>query len=345
MNRNKVYLYLVLLFLLSAIAVSSMAPPIKAAQDSDQFPSITIESYTYNGQTTQYGGGSIPVGAMIQFRVWVDINNYDPVKIAYGDGASDTYAFGGSFSHDFYHAYTSANTYVAEAFMPTDPSVSGVVYTGYSDPITISGGGSSNPGGDQITSFLGSLNPTQVVTFAVIGVIAIAFIAGGVRALATRSARAKAGAAGRSSMGKMALGKASGRTGGNGLTGGKGPIRSGPTVGQGPTYGEPVPPPASATTPEPLIGPGGGTPLGGAGAYAMPVNQGRCGVQVGVRKFGVGDVWGNGCIDQPDANYNVTITPSWVTDCLPPQTYSDHFFVTFTNPAPSYAYFDWIVWR
>lgn len=333
MDKSKFYLCLVLLFLLSAVAVASMAPPVKAAQDPDGFPSIIIESYTYNGQTTQYGAGPIPVGAMIQFRVWVDMYNDGPARIAYGDNASDSYSFGASFSHDFYHAYTNANTYVVEVFMP----VGSAEYNVYSQPITIGGGGSSSPAGDQIMSFLGSLNPTQLVTFAVIGVIAIAFIAGGVRAMVTR--RARAGAAGRSSTGKMALGKASGRAGGNG------PIWSGPTVGQGPAYGEPALSPASATTPEPLIGPGGGAPLGGAGAYAIPVNQGRCGVQVGVRKFGVGNVWGNGCIDQPDANYNVRITPSWVTDYLPPETYSDHFFVTFTNPAPSDAYFDWIIWR
>lgn len=88
----------------------------------------------------------------------------------------------------------------------------------------------------------------------------------------------------------------------------------------------------------------GGIPLSGTGAYAMPVNEGRLRVQVGVRKCGVGAPWSNGCINQPDSNYTPQIKPSWATDYTF-QTYPDHFFITFTNPAPSDAYFDWMIAR
>ena len=98
------------------MAVAFTGMPVKASQDSSGFPSITIESYTVGGITTYYSGGSIPVGATIDFRVWVDLYNIDPVKIAYGDGTSDSVDFGGSFSYDFYHAYDKAGIVRARGF-------------------------------------------------------------------------------------------------------------------------------------------------------------------------------------------------------------------------------------
>ena len=82
--------------LIAFFLVSSV--PVRAQQDSSGFPSITVESYTYGGATYEYAGGTIPVGATIDFRVWVDLYNVDPVTIGYGDGASDSYSFNGAFT-------------------------------------------------------------------------------------------------------------------------------------------------------------------------------------------------------------------------------------------------------
>jgi hypothetical protein len=46
----------------------------------------------------------------------------------------------------------------------------------------------------------------------------------------------------------------------------------------------------------------------------MPVNQSGLGVQAGVTKRGVGNIWSNGIIEQPDANYIPLITTNWATD-------------------------------
>ena len=164
MGKKNSLLFFVLLFLLFAIVAPFTAIPVKASQDSSGFPSITIESYTVGGVTTYYSGGSIPVGAVIDFRVWVDLYNIDPVRIGYGDGTSDSYSFGGSFSHDFYHAYDEANTYVAEAFMPTDSGT----FTGYSPPITI---GSESSGGSSFPSFLSNDTVTVGIVATVIIVL------------------------------------------------------------------------------------------------------------------------------------------------------------------------------
>ncbi len=153
MGKNKRLLFLISLFLLLTMVAAFTAMPVKAT-DSSGFPSITIESYTVGGVTTYYSGGSIPVGATIDFRVWVDLYNIDPVKIGYGDGTSDSVDFGGSFSYDFYHAYETAGTYVAEAFMPTDSGT----FTGYSQPITVDESGTSGYSGVPTVTGIGPLD-------------------------------------------------------------------------------------------------------------------------------------------------------------------------------------------
>ncbi len=167
MGKNKRLLFLISLFLLLTTVAAFTAMPVKAT-DSSGFPSITIESYTVGGVTTYYSGGSIPVGATIDFRVWVDLYNIDPVKIGYGDGTSDSVDFGGSFSYDFYHAYDQAGTYVAEAFMPTDSGT----FTGYSDPITIGDSGTSGYSGVPTVTGIGPLDALingLVITLSSIG--------------------------------------------------------------------------------------------------------------------------------------------------------------------------------
>ncbi|MCI4360376.1 MAG: hypothetical protein L3J91_01595, partial [Thermoplasmata archaeon] len=99
-----------------------LSPPARATQDGSGFPSITFESYTIGGQTTQLGcGGSdcptIPTGATVDIRVWVDLYMCDPVTIYYGaQGAgSTTTNFNGAFSEDFQHTYSYPGTYPVEA--------------------------------------------------------------------------------------------------------------------------------------------------------------------------------------------------------------------------------------
>ncbi|MGD0643286.1 MAG: hypothetical protein ABSA75_00080 [Candidatus Bathyarchaeia archaeon] len=161
-QRNRVSIMVVLaLFvgLVTLLLVSSV--PVKAQQDSSGFPSITIESYTSGGITYEYAGGSIPVGATIDFRVWVDLYNVDPVRIGYGDGASDSFSFNGAFTHDFYHAYQTAGSYIAVAYMPTD---SGTFEGGAPLTIGSGGGGGGNGGG-------GGGNMGQKTTFDVPAVV------------------------------------------------------------------------------------------------------------------------------------------------------------------------------
>jgi hypothetical protein len=155
MGKKNSLLFLVSLFLMFAIVAPFTAIPVKASQDSSGFPSITIESYTVGGVTTYYSGGSIPVGAVIDFRVWVDLYNIDPVKIAYGDGTADSVDFGGSFSYDFYHAYDQAGVYAPEAYMPTDSGT----FTGFpSQPLTIGESGTSDYSGVPTVTGIGPLD-------------------------------------------------------------------------------------------------------------------------------------------------------------------------------------------
>lgn len=158
---------LIAFFLISSV-------PVKAQQDSSGFPSITVESYTYGGVTYEYAGGTIPVGATIDFRVWVDLYNVDPVTIGYGDGASDSYSFNGAFTHDFYHAYQSASEYAPVAHMPTD---SGTFSGSVSQPVVIGGGSSTSTsgGGGGVSEPISTFNFSQALTVfsLIIGAIAV----------------------------------------------------------------------------------------------------------------------------------------------------------------------------
>jgi len=162
---------LIAFFLISSV-------PVRAQQDSSGFPSITVESYTYGGVTYEYAGGTIPVGATIDFRVWVDLYNIDPVTIGYGDGASASYSFNGAFSYDFYHAYQSAGEYAPVAHMPTD---SGTFSGSVSQPVVIGGGSSSGSntstsgGGGGGSEPISTFDFSQPLTFfsVIIGIIAV----------------------------------------------------------------------------------------------------------------------------------------------------------------------------
>lgn len=174
MGQKNSLLLLVSLLLLFATVAPFTVIPVKASQDSSGFPSITIESYTVGVDTTYYSTGSIPVGALIEFRVWVDLYNIDPVKIAYADGTSDSANFDGSFSHDFYHSYDKAGVYAPEAYMPTDSGT----FTGFpAQPLTIGGSGTSGYDGVPTVTGVGPLdalvNGVDIVLTSIGGVFGL----------------------------------------------------------------------------------------------------------------------------------------------------------------------------
>ena len=71
---NRVSIMVAFALFVSLVAIVLVCSiPVRAQQDSSGFPSITIESYTYGGTTYEYAGGTIPVGATIDFKVWVDL--------------------------------------------------------------------------------------------------------------------------------------------------------------------------------------------------------------------------------------------------------------------------------
>jgi hypothetical protein len=113
----------------------------------------------------------------------------------------------------------------------------------------------------------------------------------------------------------------------------------------GPTYSSTEP--SNPNTPPKIIGPedaSGGTPTSGTGAYTLPVNQGGLNVQAEVTNLGIGNIWSNGIVEQPDGNYIPDVRANWVTD-FRFQTYEDHFFIFFTNPPPPGAYLTWKITR
>ncbi len=135
---------LLLCLLVSMLVVGAVSSPARAADESG-FPSFLFEHYTASdGSVTQlFGcGGSdcptIPVGVAVEITVSVDLNNCDPVTVAFGDGTTQSYNFGGAFLHNFFHTYQAASTYTLVATMPTCPGS----YTGTS---TITVGNTPGP--------------------------------------------------------------------------------------------------------------------------------------------------------------------------------------------------------
>ena len=235
---------------------------------------------------------------------------------------------------DFPITGTFANRHATLTKQPVIPNgISGVNITfelnflgkGSTNQSSTTPSGSDSSPINRLLSWLGK-NPA-IPVIGIVALFAIMGLAGAIRRGLTR----------RKTTGR----EAASNTGKNGVTGKASRV----ILQRGSTYS-----PTDASnpdTPSKIIGPedaSGGTPISGTGAYAMPVNQGGLGVQAGVTKCGVGNIWGNGIIEQPDANYIPQIKTNWVTEYTC-QTYTDHFFVIFANPAPTGAYFDWIITR
>ena len=81
--------------------------------------SVNVQGYRSGGIFTPSDGSSVPVGAELKIRVWVDLYDCDPVTVDWGDGSPpETQTYGGSFSRDWTHTYADAGTYTITATAP-----------------------------------------------------------------------------------------------------------------------------------------------------------------------------------------------------------------------------------
>ena len=264
--------------------------------------------------------------------VTADGTLYTPSGASGGLGLSGTVGANGYFTGNYITSDgsnfpitgTFASGYATLTKQPVVPNgISGVNIT---FELHFIGKGSTNSStGNGLLSWLGK-NPA-IPVIGVVALFAIMGLIGVIRRGLTRN--------------KATERQAAGNTSKAGLTGKASRV----TLQRGPTYSPADT--ANPDTPSKLIGPedaSGGTPISGMGAYAMPVNEGGLSVQAEVTKCGVGNIWGNGYLEQPDSNYVPHVKTNWVTDYTF-QTYPDHFFIIFTNPAPPGAYFNWKITR
>jgi hypothetical protein len=100
--------------LLAALLLGILAAiPGPAAAEAD----ISITGYrTDDGSFyPTEDGGTIPVGAQLQIRVWVDLYACDPVTVDWGDGTEQSVNYGGAFALTWPHTYSVEGTYVIQA--------------------------------------------------------------------------------------------------------------------------------------------------------------------------------------------------------------------------------------
>jgi len=183
---------------LGVVAATLVAPPARASQDGSGFPSITFESYTLGGATTQLGcGGSdcptIPIGATVDIRVWVDLFLCDPVTLYFGatGAGSQTVNFNGAFSEDFYHTYSSAGIYPVKA-------VASDCNGGYYDDVQPLSVGAAGGGSDSTVPGLPGLDgplaaPALLATLFGLVALLVALTAGIVGATGSGASGARAG--------------------------------------------------------------------------------------------------------------------------------------------------------
>lgn len=100
-----------ILALIAFTAVLVTVPRASAA------PSISVQGYDSGGGFVfADGSSSIPVGATLQIRVWVDLDGCDPVSVNWGDGsATEQQNYGGSFAKLWEHKYTREGTFTIRA--------------------------------------------------------------------------------------------------------------------------------------------------------------------------------------------------------------------------------------
>ena len=130
MSRPRIPRWAAAAGLLAAVLAALVAAPAASASAD-----VSIQGYDSGGGFVPVGdGGSIPVGASLQIRVWVDLYACDPVTVRWGDGTQSSQSFGGSFAKTFTHTYDTAGTYTITA---TEPCGGG----GNAGTINVGGGG------------------------------------------------------------------------------------------------------------------------------------------------------------------------------------------------------------
>ncbi len=99
----------------AALALAALALPFLLAAPARAAVDVSIQGYTLGGSWTPVGnGGTIPLGASLEVRIWGDLYSCDPVTVRWGDGAQETHSFSG-FSMDLEHTYAAAGTYTITA--------------------------------------------------------------------------------------------------------------------------------------------------------------------------------------------------------------------------------------
>ncbi len=150
-------------FLLALLATLLLlaAPTARASAD------VSIQGYRMGGGFTPIGdGGSMPLGASLEIRVWVDLYACDPVSVNWGDGVIQTRSYGGSFAQTWTHTYNRTGTFTIQAGEPCGG-------TGTRETVTVGGAG----------NLLDPSNPMFVPTAvgAIGGLGALGLAAGGAR--------------------------------------------------------------------------------------------------------------------------------------------------------------------
>src|SRR3990172_1582040 len=121
----------------ATLLVAVLAALLLASGPARASADVSIRGYDAGGGFVPVGnGGSIPVGASLEIRVWVDLYACDPVTVRWGDGTTSTHSYGGSFAQTWTHTYDTAGTYTITASEACGGS-------GNTGTINVGGGGSA----------------------------------------------------------------------------------------------------------------------------------------------------------------------------------------------------------
>jgi hypothetical protein len=99
-----------LMVALALVFLMFLPPPAAAV-------SLNMQGYTSGGSFTFADSSwTIPVGATLEMRIWVDLMSCDPVTVDWGDGSPiEQRNYGSAFSGDWTHEYAAAGSYVITA--------------------------------------------------------------------------------------------------------------------------------------------------------------------------------------------------------------------------------------
>lgn len=94
--------------------VALLAKPASAGAD------VALNTYLTPDGNRYFidNGGTMPVGSILRITVFVDFNSCDPVTVSWGDGTSDTRAYGSSLAQSWDHTYSATGTYTIRATEP-----------------------------------------------------------------------------------------------------------------------------------------------------------------------------------------------------------------------------------